>query len=123
LQKVLVRTLLKVATKYRTGHLATVLTSTFMEPLMRLAHNDDASVRLLVQQILHTLFDRHGNAQALSMLKIGDSAADRSLSVCNVETCQRTDAMFMRKNGHFIYRSVEPDLQWGLWYFYIGNYF
>uniref|UniRef100_A0A915LBY3 Uncharacterized protein n=1 Tax=Romanomermis culicivorax TaxID=13658 RepID=A0A915LBY3_ROMCU len=47
LLKVLVRTLLKVATKYRTGHLATVLSPSFLEPLLRLALNDDSCVRLL----------------------------------------------------------------------------
>lgn len=104
LQKVLVRTLLEVATKYRTGHLATVLTSTFLEPLMRLALNDDASVRLLVQHILHTLFDRHGNAQMLTALKPHRQVDQAVLGT--VQKCQRTDAMFMRKNGYFIYSTL-----------------
>ena len=58
LQHVLVKTLLKVATKYRTGYLATVLTTSFLGPLLKLALVDDAQVRLLTQQILHTLVDR-----------------------------------------------------------------
>lgn len=47
-----------MATKYRTGYLATVLTSSFLGPLLKLALVDDAQVRLLTQQILHTLLDR-----------------------------------------------------------------
>lgn len=58
LQNVLMKTLLKVATKYCTNHLGAVLTSTFLDPLLKLAIVDNANVRLLTQQILHTLLDR-----------------------------------------------------------------
>lgn len=95
LQKILVRTLLKVATKYRTGHLATVLTSTFFEPLLQLALVDDNTVRLLVQEILHTLLDRHENLRPLEHVGYVQNVDDLNLTV---EKCTRTDAMFMKRH-------------------------
>jgi hypothetical protein len=58
LQHVLVKTLLKVAKKYKTVYLATVFTSSFLDPLLKLALVDDPKVRLNTQQIVHTLLDR-----------------------------------------------------------------
>lgn len=58
LQHVLVKTLLKVATKYRTAYLATVFTDSFLDTLLLLALVRDPQVRLATQQIFHTLLDR-----------------------------------------------------------------
>uniref|UniRef100_A0A914VNN2 Uncharacterized protein n=1 Tax=Plectus sambesii TaxID=2011161 RepID=A0A914VNN2_9BILA len=107
LQHVLVKTLLKVATKYRTGYLATVLTSSFLGPLLKLAHVDDAKVRLLTQQILHTLIDRHANLAQLQHVGCVSDVAELQLTV---EKSSRADQMFMKKNMHAIlstlYRSA-----------------
>lgn len=58
LQHVLVKTLLKVATKYRTAYLATVFTDSFLDTLLLLALVRDPQVRLATQHIFHTLLDR-----------------------------------------------------------------
>ncbi|KRZ98114.1 Protein EFR3 -like protein [Trichinella sp. T8] len=99
LQHVLTRTLLQVATKYKTGHLATVLTSTFLEPLLKLALVDDSGVRLLVQRILHTLLDRHGNLETLHQFAGVVPLAALKKAQFNVEKCTRGDATFVQRCG------------------------
>ncbi|KRZ16358.1 Protein EFR3 -like protein [Trichinella zimbabwensis] len=99
LQHVLTRTLLQVATKYKTGHLATVLTSTFLEPLLKLALVDDSGVRLLVQRILHTLLDRHGNLETLHQFAGVVPLAALKKARFTVEKCTRGDATFVQRCG------------------------
>ncbi|CAB3404327.1 unnamed protein product [Caenorhabditis bovis] len=95
LQHVLVRTLLKVATKYRTAYLATVFTDSFLDTLLLLALVRDPQVRLETQHIFHTLLDRHDNVSNLVHLGYELDVADVQLTV---EKCSRADQMFMRKH-------------------------
>lgn len=95
LQHVLVKTLLKVATKYRTAYLATVFTDSFLDTLLLLALVRDPQVRLATQQIFHTLLDRHDNAANLVHLGYELDVSDVQLTV---EKCSRADQMFMRKH-------------------------
>ncbi|WKX95411.1 hypothetical protein Q1695_012117 [Nippostrongylus brasiliensis] len=97
LQHVLVKTLLKVATKYRTAYLATVFTDSFLHTLIQLALVNDPQVRLGTQQIFHTLLDRHDNLSHLSHLAYVLDVSDVQLTV---EKCSRADQMFMRKHIH-----------------------
>ncbi|XGW13265.1 hypothetical protein V3C99_013698, partial [Haemonchus contortus] len=97
LQHVLVKTLLKVATKYRTAYLATVFTDSFLHTLIQLALVSDPQVRLGTQQIFHTLLDRHDNLSHLSHLAYVLDVSDVQLTV---EKCSRADQMFMRKHIH-----------------------
>ncbi|EPB75989.1 hypothetical protein ANCCEY_04910 [Ancylostoma ceylanicum] len=97
LQHVLVKTLLKVATKYRTAYLATVFTDSFLHTLIQLALVNDPQVRLGTQQIFHTLLDRHDNLSHLAHLPYVLDVSDVQLTV---EKCSRADQMFMRKHIH-----------------------
>ncbi|CAI4231697.1 unnamed protein product [Auanema sp. JU1783] len=99
LQHVLVKTLLKVATKYRTAYLATVFTDSFLLTLTQLALVADPQVRLGTQEIFHTLLDRHDNLSHLRHLSHVIDVSDVQLTV---EKCSRADQMFMRKNTHNI---------------------
>lgn len=107
LQHVLVKTLLKVATKYRTAYLATVFTDSFLRTLIQLALVNDSQVRLGTQKIFHTLLDRHDNLSHLSHLPYVLDVSDLQLTV---EKCSRADQMFMRKHIHdmtqMLYRAV-----------------
>ena len=51
----------QVSFKYRTTNYSSSLPLTFLDPLLRTSLNRDADVRLLVQEILHCLIDRHEN--------------------------------------------------------------
>lgn len=66
LQSILLKSLLKVGTKYQTIHLNTAFPVSFLEPLLRMSLAPDPEMRLLVQKILHTLIDRHNNLEKLS---------------------------------------------------------
>ncbi|RCN46690.1 EFR3-like family protein [Ancylostoma caninum] len=107
LQHVLVKTLLKVATKYRTAYLATVFTDSFLHTLIQLALVNDPQVRLGTQQIFHTLLDRHDNLSHLAHLPYVLDVSDVQLTV---EKCSRADQMFMRKHihdmTHMLYKAV-----------------
>lgn len=66
LQSILLKSLLKVGTKYQTIHLNTTFPVSFLDPLLRMSLAPDPDMRLLVQRILHTLVDRHHNLEKLS---------------------------------------------------------
>ncbi|KAH7727484.1 Protein C32D5.3 [Aphelenchoides avenae] len=95
LQKVLVKTLLKIATKYKTFYFATVFTDSFLKTLLQLALTPDAEVRLTVQQIFHTLLDRHDNLDKLAHLQYVREVSDLQLTI---EKCSRQDQLFMRRH-------------------------
>lgn len=65
-QKLLLKSLLKVGTKYTGAQLVTTFQASFMQPLLRISLAPDPDVRLRVQNILHTLFDRRGNLSKLA---------------------------------------------------------
>lgn len=69
LQTMLMKTLLKVATKYKTILLASAFPSAFLDPLLKMSMVTDAGIRKIVQEILHTLIDRHDNKQKLRMVR------------------------------------------------------
>ncbi|VDK42174.1 unnamed protein product [Anisakis simplex] len=107
LQNVLVKTLLKVATKYKTAYLATIFADSFLGTLLQLALVADPLVRLDTQQIFHTLLDRHDNVSLLEHLPYLPDVADLQLTV---EKCSRADQMFMQKHvlafTNMLYKSV-----------------
>ena len=59
------RWILQVATKYKTVNIANAFPQEFLLPLLRMSLFDDAAMRIIVQEILHTLIDRHDNSEKL----------------------------------------------------------
>uniref|UniRef100_A0A183CNV4 Cse1 domain-containing protein n=1 Tax=Globodera pallida TaxID=36090 RepID=A0A183CNV4_GLOPA len=91
LQKLLVKTLLQVATKYKTLYLATVFTDAFLKTLLQLQLTTDPEVRLIAQRIFHTLLDRHENQARLEHIQfVADLDIELQLSV---EKCSRQDQL------------------------------
>lgn len=60
LQAILLKSLLKVATTYRTVNMSQAFPSPFLKPLLIMSLAPDPNVRLMVQKIFHQLLDRHG---------------------------------------------------------------
>ncbi|ENN74642.1 hypothetical protein D910_09626 [Dendroctonus ponderosae] len=106
LQSILLKSLLKVGTKYQTIHFNTTFPVSFLEPLLRMSLAPDPEMRLLVQKIFHTLLDRHGNLEKLHKptLNIVDSDL-------NVEKSSRPDLIFINKHGPTIYDALYTSLQ------------
>ena len=55
----------QVATKYKTVLMVNAFPSSFVEPLLRMSLAKDPGIRCIVQEILHTLIDRHDNMNKL----------------------------------------------------------
>ncbi|XP_012271686.1 protein EFR3 homolog cmp44E [Orussus abietinus] len=106
LQSILLKSLLKVGTKYKTIHFNTTFPPSFLEPLLRMSLAPDAEVRLLVQKILHTLIDRHHNIPKLSKPTVNVSNLD-----VIVGKSSRPDVIFIRKHGPEIYLALYESLE------------
>jgi hypothetical protein len=65
----LMKTILKVATKYKTVEMSSAFPSSFLEPLLRMSMVPDSGTRKIVQEILQTLLDRHDNAAKLKAVR------------------------------------------------------
>ncbi|XP_025830183.1 protein EFR3 homolog cmp44E isoform X2 [Agrilus planipennis] len=106
LQSILLKSLLKVGTKYQTIHFNTTFPVSFLEPLLRMSLAPDPEMRLLVQKILHTLIDRHNNLEKLSKATVLVSDLDLVL-----EKSSRPDLIFINKHGPVIYDALYTSLQ------------
>ncbi|KAK4885965.1 hypothetical protein RN001_002236 [Aquatica leii] len=106
LQSILLKSLLKVGTKYQTIHLNNTFPISFLEPLLRMSLAPDSDMRLLVQKILHTLIDRHGNLEKLSKPTVNMGALKLTL-----EKSSRPDLIFINKHGVIIYDALYTSLQ------------
>lgn len=59
----------QVATKYKTVLMTNAFPAAFLEPLLRVSLARDAGTRRFVQEILHTLLDRHENLPKLKSVQ------------------------------------------------------
>ncbi|CAB3244935.1 unnamed protein product [Arctia plantaginis] len=66
LQSILLKSLLKVGTTYRTAELSKAFPAAFLEALLRVGSGAEPAARALLQRILHTLLDRRANAPRLT---------------------------------------------------------
>lgn len=106
LQSILLKSLLKVGTTYRTAELSKAFPAAFLEALLRVGSTAEANARALLQRILHTLVDRRGNATRL--LHPTMKYAELGL---NVEKCSRQDLIFIGKHGYALFSSLYDGLQ------------
>ncbi|KAL3286449.1 hypothetical protein HHI36_000955 [Cryptolaemus montrouzieri] len=106
LQSILLKSLLKVGTKYQTIHMNTTFPVSFLEPLLRMSLAPDSDMRLLVQKILHTLIDRHHNLEKLTKPTVDVAELDLV-----VEKSSRPDLIFINKHGPIIYDALYTSLQ------------
>ncbi|XP_065171331.1 protein EFR3 homolog cmp44E isoform X2 [Atheta coriaria] len=106
LQSILLKSLLKVGTKYQTIHLNTTFPISFLEPLLRMSLAPDPDMRVLVQKILHTLIDRHHNLEKLTKATVNVDELELTL-----EKSSRPDLIFINKHGPIIYDALYTSLQ------------
>ncbi|XP_042882962.1 protein EFR3 homolog cmp44E-like isoform X2 [Penaeus japonicus] len=106
LQHLLLKSLLKVGTKYTTVQYSTTFAQSFLVRLMRLSVSSDAEVRLTVQQILHTLIDRHQNIEKLAKPTLEVSRLGLTMS-----KPVRQDVNFWKKSGNEIMLSIQENCE------------
>ncbi|XP_071117985.1 protein EFR3 homolog B-like isoform X1 [Haliotis cracherodii] len=108
LQINLLKTLLKVATKYKTLNMQNAFPPEFLHPLLRMSLLDDPGMRIIVQEILHTMIDRHNNSTKLKSVVMSKDVSELDLSV---EKTSRQDIMFMKKSGMQFYWHLLENMQ------------
>ncbi|XP_022116306.2 protein EFR3 homolog cmp44E isoform X2 [Pieris rapae] len=106
LQSILLKSLLKVGTTYKTTELSKAFPAAFLEALLRVSSTSEARTRALLQRILHTLLDRRANAPLL----IAPTVDYEKLGL-TVEKCSRPDLIFISKHGYAIFSSLYEGLQ------------
>ncbi|KAH9363514.1 hypothetical protein HPB48_005953 [Haemaphysalis longicornis] len=94
-EHIMLKSLLTVGQKYRTVQLSQAFPAAFLQSLLRMSLAPDPSVRLVVQNILQTLLDRHQNLAALAAMP----GCAEPVEELRVEKCSRQDTVFMKKNG------------------------
>ncbi|VUZ44771.1 unnamed protein product [Hymenolepis diminuta] len=105
--KVLVKTMLTVATQYQTVAISNAIDSDFLRLLLHgVAMDPDAPIRVYVQKILHALIDRHNNAPKL--LKVRIYPPDE---VYTWEKPSRQDILFMKKTGYLLTENIYHQMQ------------
>ncbi|VDN98939.1 unnamed protein product [Rodentolepis nana] len=108
--KVLVKTMLTVATQYQTVAISNAIDSDFLRLLLHgVAMDPDAPIRVYVQKILHALIDRHNNAPKL--LKVRIYLPDEVMNVYTWEKPSRQDILFMKKTGYLLTENVYQQMQ------------
>ncbi|XP_071820926.1 protein EFR3 homolog B-like isoform X2 [Apostichopus japonicus] len=109
LLNMLLKSLLEVGKKYHTVSMVTTFPASFLQPLLSVSIVDDPGVRLIAQEILHTLMDRHDNTEKFSC----NRNIPRDISELNlkVEKPSREDISFMRRSGQdliwHLYKSIQ----------------
>ncbi|XP_073962514.1 protein EFR3 homolog stmA [Choristoneura fumiferana] len=106
LQSILLKSLLKVGTTYKTTELSKAFPAAFLDSLLRLSGAAEPSTRALLQRILHTLLDRRQNAHNLHTPTV--EYGELGLTI---EKCSRPDLIFISKHGYAIFTSLYEGLQ------------
>ncbi|RTG90006.1 protein EFR3 [Schistosoma bovis] len=106
---VLLQTMLTVATQYKTVAISNALNSDFLNLLLRgVAIDPDPVIRIIVQKILHTLIDRHGNTEQLLTVRIyGENGLSNYFIL---EKPERQDILFMKKTGVLFIENIYHQL-------------
>nr|CAH8871936.1 unnamed protein product [Trichobilharzia regenti] len=106
---VLLQTMLTVATQYKTVAISNALNSDFLNLLLRgVAIDPDPVIRIIVQKILHTLIDRHGNTEQLLTVRIYGENELRNYFI--LEKPERQDILFMKKTGVLFIENIYHQL-------------
>lgn len=100
LQNILLKSLLKVGTQYRTVSYEKAFQASFLQPLLRMARAPHVPTRIIVMQILQALLDRHQNQAVLNVITV------KPYPALSVESPSRQDIIFIHKHGVAIMQSL-----------------
>ncbi|XP_053684005.1 protein EFR3 homolog cmp44E [Sabethes cyaneus] len=100
LQNILLKSLLKVGTQYRTVSFEKAFPVSFLQPLLKMARASSVSIRVIVMQIFQQLLDRHQNQHLLSAISIGN------IPTLTMEQPSRSDILFTHKYGSNMLQAI-----------------
>lgn len=100
LQNILLKSLLKVGTQYRTVSFEKAFPVSFLQPLLKMARASSVAIRVIVMQIFQQLLDRHQNQHLLNMISV------TNYPTLTVEQASRSDILFTHKHGSNILQAI-----------------
>lgn len=100
LQNILLKSLLKVGTQYRTVSFEKAFPVSFLQPLLKMARASSVSIRVIVMQIFQQLLDRHQNQHLLNVISVNN------YPTLTVEQPSRSDILFTHKYGSNILQAL-----------------
>lgn len=100
LQKILLKSLLRVGVQYHTVSFEKAFPASFLQPLLRMTRAQHLPTRLIVMQIFQSLLDRHQNQVILSGITIKNYVA------LSLEPPSRSDIIFTHKHGANIMQAL-----------------
>ncbi|XP_019539726.2 protein EFR3 homolog cmp44E isoform X1 [Aedes albopictus] len=100
LQSILLKSLLKVGTQYRTVSFEKAFPVSFLQPLLKMARAASVPIRVIVMQIFQQLLDRHQNQHLLNSLSVSH------YPTLTVEQASRSDILFTHKYGAGILQAI-----------------
>lgn len=108
LQNIILKSLLKVTTKYKPVSMMQTFPSSLLHQLLSRALAPDPKARLTVQKIFHQLLDRHNNLHCLSA-PVTIKAPDQM----TIEKADRFDLNFIKRHAHDILVHIFNNVQIG----------
>lgn len=106
LQNIILKSLLKVTTKYKPVSMMQTFPSSLLNQLLSRAVALDPKVRLLVQKIFHQLLDRHSNLSRL-LLPVTIDVPEQ----LTIEKADRFDLNFIKRHAHDILVHIYNNVQ------------
>ncbi|XP_038111509.1 protein EFR3 homolog cmp44E isoform X2 [Culex quinquefasciatus] len=100
LQNILLKSLLKVGTQYRTVSFEKAFPVSFLQPLLKMARASSLPIRVIVMQIFQQLLDRHQNQHLMNLISINN------YPTLTVEQPSRSDILFTHKYGSNILQAL-----------------
>lgn len=100
LQNILLKSLLKVGTQYRTASFEKAFPASFLQPLLKMARAPHVPTRIIVMQIFQALLDRHQNQGILSNVTV------KNYPTLSLESASRSDIIFTHKYGANIMQAL-----------------
>ncbi|XP_058831019.1 protein EFR3 homolog cmp44E isoform X1 [Topomyia yanbarensis] len=100
LQNILLKSLLKVGTQYRTVSFEKAFPVSFLQPLLKMARASSVAIRVIVMQILQQLLDRHQNQHLMNVISINN------YPTLTMEQPSRSDILFTHKYGSNMLQAI-----------------
>ncbi|XP_058053542.1 protein EFR3 homolog cmp44E isoform X2 [Anopheles bellator] len=100
LQNILLKSLLKVGTQYRTVSFEKAFPVSFLQPLLKMARAGSIPIRIIVMQIFQQLLDRHQNQHLLNVIGVS------IYPTLTIEQPSRSDILFTHKYGSNILQAI-----------------
>lgn len=106
-QRTYLRALYVVSMKFTNVSMDRTFPRSFLDPVFNMIQSEHAELRILVQNVLHNLLDRHGNSEKFNEMVLVTEQTD-----VISEYPSSADTLFLRKYGVQLFRSIFTSLEY-----------